>query len=157
MNEALRTFLARLDPATLRVCLILAAIAYFVMPFDFIPDFMGLPARADDAAVMAWLVWLYRDVRRRAADPAGPDASGQASGGGTEGDASGRSTDAGAFDPYAVLGISPGASPDAIRAAYRERMQEYHPDKVAHLGEDLQALAHARSQEIQRAYRALAD
>jgi DnaJ-domain-containing protein 1 len=34
-------------------------------------------------------------------------------------------------------------------------MREYHPDKVAHLGEALQTLAHEKSQEIQRAYRAL--
>jgi preprotein translocase subunit Sec63 len=35
------------------------------------------------------------------------------------------------------------------------RMKEYHPDKVAHLGDELQVLAHEKSQEIQRAYRQL--
>jgi DnaJ like chaperone protein len=34
-------------------------------------------------------------------------------------------------------------------------MMEYHPDKVAHLGEELQKLAHEKSQEIQRAYQQL--
>jgi DnaJ-domain-containing protein 1 len=34
-------------------------------------------------------------------------------------------------------------------------MREYHPDKVAHLGEALQKVAHEKSQEIQQAYRAL--
>ncbi len=47
------------------------------------------------------------------------------------------------------------ATRDAIRAAYRERMKEYHPDKVAQLGEALQKLAHEKSQEIQRAYQQL--
>lgn len=34
-------------------------------------------------------------------------------------------------------------------------MQEYHPDKVSHLGEGLQELAHTKTQEIQRAYKEL--
>ena len=33
--------------------------------------------------------------------------------------------------------------------------QEYHPDKVAHLGEELQELAHRKALEIQQAYRQL--
>ena len=35
-------------------------------------------------------------------------------------------------------------------------MSEYHPDKVAHLGEELQELAHRKALEIQEAYRQLA-
>jgi DnaJ-domain-containing protein 1 len=34
-------------------------------------------------------------------------------------------------------------------------MREYHPDKVAHLGEELQKLAHDKALEIQQAYRDL--
>ncbi len=34
-------------------------------------------------------------------------------------------------------------------------MNEYHPDKVAHLGEDLQKLAHRKSLEIQQTYQQL--
>ncbi len=34
-------------------------------------------------------------------------------------------------------------------------MKEYHPDKVAHLGEELQELAHKKSLDIQRAYQQL--
>jgi DnaJ like chaperone protein len=54
-----------------------------------------------------------------------------------------------------VLGIPRTASDGEIQAAYRARMREYHPDKVAHLGEELQKLAHRKSQEIQRAYQKL--
>ena len=54
-----------------------------------------------------------------------------------------------------MLGISRSATSEEIQAAYRARMREYHPDKVAHLGEDLQQLAHRKSQEIQRAYQKL--
>ncbi len=59
------------------------------------------------------------------------------------------------FDPYNVLGIAPSASGETIQAAYKARMTEYHPDKVAHLGEDLQKLAHRKALEIQRAYQQL--
>ena len=31
-------------------------------------------------------------------------------------------------DPYQVLGISPGAAPDEIKRAYRQKAKEYHPD-----------------------------
>jgi hypothetical protein len=60
------------------------------------------------------------------------------------------------FDPYAVLGVSPNASLDEIRAAYRREMVNYHPDKVAHLGKDLQEFAKTKTQEINRAYEELA-
>ena len=44
---------------------------------------------------------------------------------------------------------------ETIHTAYRARMNEYHPDKVAHLGEELQQLAHRKALEIQRAYEQL--
>jgi DnaJ like chaperone protein len=47
------------------------------------------------------------------------------------------------------------ASQETIQAAYRARMNEYHPDKVTHLGEELQQLAHRKALEIQRAYERL--
>lgn len=32
------------------------------------------------------------------------------------------------FDPYELLGLGPAATPDEIRAAYRRRAAEWHPD-----------------------------
>jgi restriction system protein len=60
------------------------------------------------------------------------------------------------FDPYAVLGVSRNASPEEIRAAYHREMVNYHPDKVAHLGKELQELAKTKTQQINRAYAELA-
>ena len=55
-------------------------------------------------------------------------------------------------DPYEILGVEPGADPKEIHAAYREAVQKYHPDKVSHLGKELQELASEKFVEIQEAY-----
>jgi len=54
---------------------------------------------------------------------------------------------------HAVLGVSPLASADEIRAAYRGLVSQYHPDKVASLGTELQVLAEQKTQAINAAYR----
>jgi len=66
-----------------------------------------------------------------------------------------RPVDEPGFDPYAVLGIPRSADGAEIRDAYRGLMAKYHPDKVAHLGFELQELALKKSQEITRAYQVL--
>lgn len=58
-------------------------------------------------------------------------------------------------DPWAVLGVPRDAGPEAIAQAHREQLKRYHPDRVADLGDELQALAHEKTLEIQRAYEAL--
>lgn len=60
------------------------------------------------------------------------------------------------LDPpwHQVLELSPDASLEDIRNAYRRLMGEYHPDKVASLGSELQALAERKSKQIGAAYQA---
>ncbi len=60
-----------------------------------------------------------------------------------------------AFDPHAVLGVGRDATREEIAQAYRERLKEYHPDRVATLGPELQELAHRKTIEIQRAWELL--
>lgn len=36
-------------------------------------------------------------------------------------------------DHYATLGISPNATPDLIKTAYRKKAAQFHPDKNASL------------------------
>ena len=55
-----------------------------------------------------------------------------------------------AFDPYEILGLGPGATEEEIRAAYKEQVARYHPDK--HHGNPLEELAAAKIVEINRAY-----
>lgn len=51
-----------------------------------------------------------------------------------------------------ILGTHQNASRDEIRKAYRQRMSEYHPDKVAQLGKELREVAERKSKEINAAY-----
>jgi hypothetical protein len=53
---------------------------------------------------------------------------------------------------YDILGLPPGRiSIKAARSAYRVRMMEYHPDRVAHLGPELRKLAARKATEINAA------
>ena len=51
-------------------------------------------------------------------------------------------------DAYRVLGISPSATNDEVKAAYRKMALKHHPDKVAALGEDVRKAAEKKFQEI---------
>ena len=51
-------------------------------------------------------------------------------------------------DAYRILGITPDASNDEVKAAYRKMALKHHPDKVAALGEDVRRAAEKKFQEI---------
>jgi hypothetical protein len=51
-----------------------------------------------------------------------------------------------------LLGVLPGASGEDLARAFRERSLLCHPDKVAHLDPDLQALAHRKFRRLKQAY-----
>jgi len=55
-------------------------------------------------------------------------------------------------EAFAILKISKNASNDEIKAAYKERMKEYHPDRLENLGNELQELAKRKTQEINEAF-----
>lgn len=54
---------------------------------------------------------------------------------------------------HTTLNVSPHATVEEIRRAYKVLMSQYHPDKVASLGDELKALAERKSKEITSAYR----
>ncbi|MBC8585020.1 J domain-containing protein [Youxingia wuxianensis] len=56
-------------------------------------------------------------------------------------------------DPYKVLGVSPNATDDQIKTAYRELAKKYHPDNYAN--NPLSDLAGEKMQEINEAYDAI--
>ena len=53
-------------------------------------------------------------------------------------------------DPYKVLGVSPSASDDEIKEAYRNLAKKYHPDQYAE--SPLKELADEKMKEINEAY-----
>jgi len=53
---------------------------------------------------------------------------------------------------YKVLGVDKNATNDEIKKAYRKLAVKLHPDKVAHLGEDIQRNAKERFQKLNEAY-----
>lgn len=58
---------------------------------------------------------------------------------------------------YELLGVSPQATSEEIKRAFRHEISRYHPDKVQHLGREFQELAADRATDLTRAYRVLTD
>ena len=53
---------------------------------------------------------------------------------------------------YVILQIERNATDEEIKRAYKRMCIKYHPDKVAHLGEEAQKAANEKFQEINNAY-----
>ena len=54
-------------------------------------------------------------------------------------------------DAYKVLGVSPDATDEELKKAYRRLALEHHPDRVAKLGDDVRQAAEKKFQEINAA------
>ncbi len=118
--------------------------AYFLCPYDVLPDFIFGPGWLDDLAVLG-LIWWWNGKRKKA-------GSGSPGGGGRRPRHAPNRTEE---SPYDVLGVSQGASREEIRSAYKRLVAQYHPDKVQHLGPEFQKLAHEKFVAVQEAYEKL--
>jgi hypothetical protein len=54
---------------------------------------------------------------------------------------------------YEVLDVSSISNLDEIKLAYKKKIRQYHPDKVAGLGPEFIIIAEAKSKEINEAYK----
>ncbi|MCP4747159.1 MAG: DnaJ domain-containing protein [Desulfobacteraceae bacterium] len=131
---------------------IIIVLLYVISQFDLIPDFLGVAGYLDDI-IAVFLVYRYAkrvfqpqyqykpdsntQYRREKQPHAGPK-SGSA-----------------AKTPYEVLDVAETASRQEIRSAYIKLANQYHPDKVSHLGEEFQSLADQRFKQIKAAYEEL--
>jgi DnaJ-domain-containing protein 1 len=132
---------------SLRAVFIIIAVIYFISPLDLIPDRFGWISRIDDFAVMIYLWWKYKKIiAKNSTQPRGAtDAPKEPPPSATRVERS----------PHEVLEVQSGATQEEIESSYKRLMTQYHPDKVTHLGPDLQKLAHEKTIEIQRAYEEL--
>jgi hypothetical protein len=147
----------------LRALPLIVVFLYVLSPFDVIPDFLVGPGWLDDLLLVGALVWFL--MAKRAGESPGDfyrRHRGFTEGSPGHGDGrkeERREKEAEGIDeegdPFRILGIEPGASPDEIKAAYRRAVAKYHPDKVTHLGKEFQELAHKKLVAIQRAYETL--
>jgi len=56
---------------------------------------------------------------------------------------------------YRILEIEEDADESTVKKAYRKMATKYHPDKVGHLGEEIQRAAKEKFQKVQEAYEAI--
>ncbi len=140
-----------MNTGLLKYVFLALAVIYFVMPWDLVPDLIGVLGRIEDLLILAYV--LYRYFGSGASAPEENAAENETQGSQSrEQESSGDSAE---FDPYAVLGVARGATQQEILAAYRIEAARYHPDKVNHLGEELQKMAHEKMLGIQKAYEML--
>lgn len=140
---------------------ILLALLYALSPFDLLPDFFAGWGWLDDLIILGLLVrYLYLQKQKIQAArqyyqyQQGAGKSQQQKYSQDKGHRTRSQTEEnqGPADPYTVLGISRTASEEEIKKAYRKLVRQYHPDKVAHLGDEFKALAEERFKQIQQAY-----
>ncbi len=140
---------------------ILLALLYIFFPYDLLPDIVAGWGWLDDSVVLGLLLrFLYLQKKKTQAGRQNYQYrqseanSRQQFSENNSGKTRNRMDEKrGHDDPYAVLGIERNATEDEIKKAYRKLVNKYHPDKVAHLGDEFKALAEVRFKEIQQAYR----
>jgi uncharacterized membrane protein YkvA (DUF1232 family) len=130
---------------------LLLGILYLVSPIDAIPDTLLGLGWADDIVLLLLAYWFVKRVL-----PGGYKQTGGYHSGGQGREESEPGAGA-AEDPYEILDVSRNATPEEIKSAYRKKAQRYHPDRVAHLGDEFQQLAKQKFQEIQKAYEILSN
>ena len=122
--------------------------------------FLVLVAKADGKVPDAELRALYEVAQYLGLSASDVDSMLHMSGGYT---GSGRSGNSGSNksgparnemsldDAYKILGVSPSASDDEVKAAYRKMALKHHPDRVATLGDDVRKAAEQKFKEIGQA------
>ena len=159
-------------PVYLKILLIVFVVIYIINPYDLLPDLIPLLGWLDDTLLFGALLYFMRkknagklyywwrkyfnagDYYRQQYkhdEQAGKEHFEEQK----TGAKSDTAQNTAKKDPYEILGIKTGAGREEIKAAYRKAAQAYHPDKVSHLGKELQEMAAKKFIEIQDAYQEL--
>lgn len=122
--------------------------------------FLVLLAKADGKVPEAELRALYEVAQYMGLSASDVDSMLHMNGGYTGGNRSGNSGSSNSGtarnemnldDAYKILGVSPSASDDEVKAAYRKMALKHHPDRVATLGDDVRKAAEQKFKEIGQA------
>lgn len=128
-----------------RIFWIIIALVYVISPWDLVPErILGVRGLIDDIIVFFLIYRFYKTGRypfgnfrsQNSNQPPNPPENTPE-------------------NPYEILGVQPGCSKEELRKAYTKLAVQYHPDKVSHLGDELQKVAEQRFKEIEAAYRQL--
>lgn len=126
---------------------IILALIYLLSPYDLIPGLHGV-GWIDDILVLFFLYRYLANLKKASRNQPPPNGYQRPE----PPPGNGRTSEAYPKTPHEILGVAPTADQDEIKAAYRRLAGQYHPDKVAHLGKELQEMAEQRFKEIQSAY-----
>lgn len=122
---------------------------YFIAPIDLIPDYLGPIGRIDDLLFIVGLIYYFRKRHGQFQSFSANFKSGNDS------NSNNSSSNLSKQDPFGILEIAQGSSKEEVTKQYKKLMSQYHPDKVAHLGDDLKKLAQEKTLQIQAAYEKL--
>jgi DnaJ like chaperone protein len=129
---------------------IILALIYLLSPYDIIPGFH--PAGWLDDIIVGLLLFRYLSKIVRSGQPGRPPFGNHQKAQQQSNPQGNTSFGKEIRTPHEILGVPSSATQKEIRKAYRNLANQYHPDKVAHLGEEFQVLAEQRFKEIQEAY-----
>ncbi|MGD9364065.1 MAG: DnaJ domain-containing protein [Desulfobacteraceae bacterium] len=129
---------------------IILALIYLLSPWDLIPGLHAL-GWLDDLVIIA-LLFRYLSKIGQFRTPGPPPFGDRQYTDDQSHTNSSQAAEKTVRTPFEILNIPPDADQKEIRAAYRKLASQYHPDKVAHLGDEFQKLAEQRFKEIQAAY-----
>ena len=138
------------------ILLIIIGFIYVLSPYDILPDFIVGWGWIDDIIFLYALWRIFKYLRQRPSGYQNYYYQSRQSFEQNQGSSEKQThTQNSPDDPYTILNVPRGASPEEIKKAYREMANKYHPDKVVHLGDEFRELAEKRFKEIEDAYRKL--
>ena len=147
----------------MKLLISILGLAYAICPYDLFPDFFVGIGWIDDLLILGLIWWFFYRGKGLSFKGYNEKTAGFFSRAGREEFSGGKGNNSGfgfkdkgsQKDPYTILGVRRDATPEEIRQAYRRLANQYHPDKVLHLGDEFRELAEIRFKEIQKAYQDL--